>query len=119
MYTFILIVHLFVCIGIILIIMMQSSKGAEMGAVFGGGGSQTTFGSQGPGSFLEKLTTAFAVIFMLTSLSLAIMSGSHHSSKAMMPTERPPLQEPANPSPMQEPGKTAPIQSSETPSAPN
>lgn len=101
--------------------MMQSSKGAEMGAVFGGGGSQTTFGSQGPGSFLEKLTTAFAVIFMITSLSLAVLSGSHHASKAITPVERPPIQAPANPSstPMQEPANTAPIQNPETPPAPN
>ena len=48
-----------------------AGKGAEMGAVFGGGASSTVFGSRGAGNFLTKLTTGFAVIFMLTSLSLS------------------------------------------------
>ena len=64
------IVHVVACIVLILVVLLQSGKGANMGAVFGGS-SQTVFGSSGPGSFLSKMTTAVAVIFMLTSLSLS------------------------------------------------
>jgi len=54
----------------ILVVLLQTGKGADMGAAFGGS-SQTIFGSSGPGTFLGKMTTAIAVIFMLTSLWLA------------------------------------------------
>jgi preprotein translocase subunit SecG len=64
------IVHVIACIVLILTVLLQAGKGANMGAVFGGS-SQTVFGSSGPGSFLGKMTTAVAVIFMLTSLSLS------------------------------------------------
>ncbi|MGA1826118.1 MAG: preprotein translocase subunit SecG [bacterium] len=93
MYNFILAIHLIICIAIILIIISQSSKGSEMGAVFGGGASQTAFGSQGPGSFLEKLTTIFAVIFMVTSLSLAYLSTAR-ITKSEVPGGPPPVQMP-------------------------
>ncbi|MGA1843130.1 MAG: preprotein translocase subunit SecG [bacterium] len=103
MYGIIIFIHLVVCIAMILIIIFQSGKGAEMGAVFGGGASQTAFGSAGPQSFLEKVTAACAVIFMLTSLTLAYMS-SVRSSKLIeespAPMEQPvqPTEQPAEPS---------------------
>ena len=56
----------------ILVVLLQTGKGADMGAAFGGS-SQTVFGSSGPGTFLGKMTTVIAVVFMLTSLSLAYM----------------------------------------------
>jgi preprotein translocase subunit SecG len=64
------IVHVTACIVLILVVLLQAGKGASMGAVFGGS-SQTVFGSSGPGTFLGKMTTAVAIIFMLTSLSLS------------------------------------------------
>jgi preprotein translocase subunit SecG len=64
------IVHVIACIVLILVVLLQAGKGATMGAVFGGS-SQTIFGSSGPGTFLGKMTTAIAIIFMLTSLSLS------------------------------------------------
>jgi len=64
------IVHVVACIVLILVVLLQAGKGANMGAVFGGS-SQTLFGSSGPGTFLGKMTTAVAVIFMLTSLTLS------------------------------------------------
>ncbi|MBI4698869.1 MAG: preprotein translocase subunit SecG [Nitrospirae bacterium] len=73
MYTFVVIVHLIVCLFLIFIILIQSSKGAEMGAAFGGS-TQTLFGSRGAATFINKLTTTSAILFMLTSLSLAILS---------------------------------------------
>jgi preprotein translocase subunit SecG len=102
MFGFIVIIHLIACITMILIIIFQSSKGAEMGAVFGGGASQTAFGSSGPQSFLEKITVVCAVVFMLTSLTLAYMSISR-SGKLVEGEEAPigqpvqPAQQPAQP----------------------
>ena len=62
--------HVLVCIVLILVVLLQTGKGANMGAAFGGS-SQTVFGSSGPGSFLGKMTTVVATVFMLTSLWLA------------------------------------------------
>lgn len=73
MYTVTVILHLIVCFLMIAAILLQAGKGAEIGAAFGGS-SQTVFGSRGPGTFLSKVTVAAAVIFMLTSLSLALLS---------------------------------------------
>lgn len=73
--TFILIIHVIVCIALILIILLQSGKGADIGAVFGGGGSQTVFGSTGATPFLSKVTIGAAVIFMVTSFVLTYYSG--------------------------------------------
>lgn len=73
MYTLAVVIHVLVCFLMIASILLQSGKGAEIGAAFGGS-SQTVFGSRGPGTFLSKVTVAAAVIFMLTSLSLAILS---------------------------------------------
>ena len=65
------IIHVIVCIVLIAVVLLQRGKGAEIGAVFGGGASSTVFGSRGAGNFLTKLTTGSAVIYMLTSLSLS------------------------------------------------
>ena len=73
MYSLILIIHILVCLAIIFVILLQKSKGAEMGAAFGGS-SQTIFGSSGAMTFLNKLTTIVAVMFMVTSLALAHMA---------------------------------------------
>jgi preprotein translocase subunit SecG len=73
--TLILVVHIVVCIALILIILLQSGKGADIGAVFGGGSSQTVFGSTGATPFLSKITIGAAVIFMVTSIILTYFSG--------------------------------------------
>jgi len=73
MYTLIVIVHVFVCFLMIGAILLQSGKGAEIGASFGGS-SQTVFGSRVPANFLSKLTVGVAAVFMLTSFSLAILA---------------------------------------------
>ncbi len=64
-------VHVTVCLAMILIVLVQKSKGTEMGAAFGGS-SQTVFGSTGATPFLHKVTTLTAIIFMITSLGLSI-----------------------------------------------
>jgi protein translocase SecG subunit len=81
--TFVLIIHLLVCIALILIILLQTGKGADIGAVFGGGSSQTVFGSTGATTFLSKVTIVAAVLFMCTSIVL-----TYFSDKGAAITER-------------------------------
>jgi preprotein translocase subunit SecG len=89
MYTAILVLHLIVCLFLIFIILIQSSKGSEMGAAFGGS-NQTLFGSRGAATFLNKLTTGAAIMFMLTSLTLAIIStGQQGSVMSSAPAAKP------------------------------
>jgi len=63
------VIHVLACLFLIVVVLLQTGKGADMGAVFGGG-SQTLFGSSGAGNFLTKLTTGTAIAFMITSLIL-------------------------------------------------
>jgi preprotein translocase subunit SecG len=77
------ILHILVSIFMIAVVLLQSGKGAEMGASFGSGGSQSVFGAGGGTTFLSKMTTGAAVIFMLTSLTLAYISGQPSSSSIM------------------------------------
>jgi len=71
MFTALAILHVLMCVFLILVVLLQTGKGSDIGAVFGGGGSQALFGSAGPGTFLGKVTAAVAVIFMVTSLLIA------------------------------------------------
>ncbi len=68
------ILHVIVSIGLILVVLLQTGKGAEIGAVFGGS-SSTIFGSSGAGNFLTRLTTGMAIVFMITSLALGYFAG--------------------------------------------
>jgi preprotein translocase subunit SecG len=82
-YVLLVIVHVTVCLALILVVLLQVGKGQSIGAAFGGAGSsQTFFGSRGPATFLSRLTTVSAAVFMLTSLGLAYisMSGGQGSS---------------------------------------
>ena len=83
MHTLIVILHVIVSVALILVILLQTGKGSDVGAVFGGSSSQTLFGSTGPTSFLSKLTGGAAIIFMLTSLFLAYFAGSGGSRSIM------------------------------------
>jgi len=80
MYTLLIIIHVVVSLALILIVLLQTGKGADMGAGFGGGSNQTIFGSRGAATFLSKITTGAAIMFMLTSLSLAIMTKNRTGS---------------------------------------
>jgi preprotein translocase subunit SecG len=83
MYTLTVILHLIVCFLMIAAILLQAGKGAEIGASFGGS-SQTVFGSRGPGTFLSKVTVGAAIVFMLTSLSLALLSKQANTSSTVI-----------------------------------
>jgi preprotein translocase subunit SecG len=91
--TIIIIIHVLVCFALILIVLLQAGKGAEMGAAFGGA-SQTLFGSSGAMGFLTKLTTVAAIVFMITSLLLAFVSTQRASTVIK---ERPAQTAPAAP----------------------
>jgi len=95
------IIHVTVCIVLILVVLLQAGKGANMGAVFGGS-SQTIFGSSGPGTFLGKMTTIVAVIFMLTSFSLSY-TASRKGSSLMEGAARPAAQTTAPAAPAGQP----------------
>jgi preprotein translocase subunit SecG len=86
-------IHVFVCLALIMIVLLQTGKGADMGAAFGGGSSQTLFGSTGASTFLSKMTTAAAVIFMLTSLLLAYISSDRQPASIM--SDQPAAEQPA------------------------
>ena len=75
-------IHVAACVALILIVLLQRGKGADMGAAFGGS-SQTVFGSAGATSFLSKITIAAATLFILTSLFLAFQFGKGKPSSIM------------------------------------
>ncbi|MHB1397354.1 MAG: preprotein translocase subunit SecG [Trichloromonadaceae bacterium] len=79
--------HVLVCIALIVVVLLQAGKGAEMGVSFGGGGSNTVFGAAGGRDFMSKVTAAAAIIFMLTSLTLAYFYGQPGSSSVMPETK--------------------------------
>ena len=109
-----IVVHVVVCVALIMIVLLQTGKGADMGAAFGGGASQTLFGSTGASTFLSKATTVAAIVFMLTSLALAYVS-SHRTADSIMKQSPAPVEQPAPAAP----GGTAPQESSApAPSAP-
>ncbi len=80
MTTVLLTIHIIVAILLIIVVLMQRGQGADIGASFGGGSSQTLFGSGGSGSFLGKATGVLAATFMMTSLTLAFFSQQQTSS---------------------------------------
>ena len=68
-----IVLHVIVCFVLIMVVLLQSGKAADLAGAFGGGGSQTALGSRGAATVLTKATTIAAVLFMITSLSLAIL----------------------------------------------
>ena len=78
--TIINVIHIIAALSLILTVLLQAGKGAAMGSGLGAGSSQTMFGSSGAGNFLTKLTTGIAILFMVTSLTLAVFSTQKKSS---------------------------------------
>lgn len=77
-----IIIHVIICAGLIIAILLQAGKGSDLGAAFGGS-SQTIFGSTGAAPFLNKLTAGVAIAFMVTSLSLAFLASRAPKSSVM------------------------------------
>jgi preprotein translocase subunit SecG len=105
-----IILHVVVSITLIAIVLLQSGKGAEMGASFGASGSQSVFGAGGGSTFMSKLTAGAAVIFMLTSLTLAYRSGHSGLSSIMAGKKAPKVapQQPVPGNPVGQPATAAP-----------
>ena len=84
MTTLLTVAHIAVCFFLVIIVLLQHGKGADAGAAFGGGGSsQSLFGSEGPVPLLNKITTFAAIIFMVTSVSLAYISSTSSTGSVM------------------------------------
>ncbi|MBC8285448.1 MAG: preprotein translocase subunit SecG [Nitrospinae bacterium] len=82
-------IHIIAALSLILTVLLQAGKGAAMGSGLGAGSSQTMFGSSGAGGFLTKLTTGIAILFMITSLTLAVFSTQKKSSSLIQGVEEP------------------------------
>jgi preprotein translocase subunit SecG len=106
MITALTVLHVLVCLGLILVVLLQTGKGADIGAVFGGS-SATIFGSSGAGNFLTRLTTGLAIVFMITSLGLGYFS-ARRPAATVFDTVKPPAPQstPAAPAPQPSPAGT-------------
>ena len=99
------VLHVIACIFLIAVVLLQRGKGAQVGAVFGGGAGATLFGSRGAGNFLTKLTAGAAAVFMLTSLSLSYF-GITEAGERLFKDGAPAAEEKKKPdSPFEEVGK--------------
>ncbi|MBC8285395.1 MAG: preprotein translocase subunit SecG [Nitrospinae bacterium] len=87
--TIISAIHIIAALSLILTVLLQAGKGAAMGSGLGAGSSQTMFGSSGAGNFLTKVTTGIAILFMVTSLTLAVFSTQKKSSSLIQGVEEP------------------------------
>jgi len=109
MYVPLLILHILVAAALIGVVLLQSGKGADIGAAFGGGSSQTVFGGRGATTLLQKITTVTAILFMLTSIGLTLYRGDQRGSSVIR-------EEPA--APTGAPTPAAPPASAPAPAAP-
>src|SRR5580704_15330874 len=102
MYTLVLLIHIVVCLFLIVVILLQSGKAADLAGAFGGMGSQTAFGPRGSATLLSKATTASAAIFMVTSLTLSILATKNAGLGTTVLEEAPGKLAPAKSLPVQQ-----------------
>jgi preprotein translocase subunit SecG len=110
MYILLTVVHVIVCLFLVVVVLLQSGKAADLAGAFGGMGSQTVFGPRGSATVLSKATTIAAALFMVTSLSLSILAtrAGSGSSGTLLDKKHAPIQAPTQAQP--QPGQTVPIQ---------
>ena len=92
-------IHVIVCVILIIVVLLQHGKSADIAATFGGVGSQTAFGPRGTATLLSKVTTWSAIVFMVTSISLTIFATRSHSNSIMQNVKGAPVNTPAQPQP--------------------
>src|SRR5690242_11781108 len=87
MYSLFVFVHIIVCVGLILVVLFQAGKGAGLGNLFGGGGGDQLFSAPSGTAFIKKVTTGMAVVFIITSVMLTILSSqrNRHSLLESLP----------------------------------
>jgi preprotein translocase subunit SecG len=104
--TLLIIVHVIVCLFLMVVVLLQSGKAADLAGAFGGMGSQTAFGPRGSATLLSKATTISAIIFMLTSISLSVVAtrsaGISNAPVLERHGSRPAPTAPATPQPAQQ-----------------
>ena len=88
MYIAMSLLHVLIASGLILIVLLQGGKGADIGAAFGGGSSQTVFGGRGAATFLSKATTVLAVLFMVMAIALTLIASQRGGTTAI-PADQP------------------------------
>src|SRR5207245_5921634 len=91
------IVHVFVCLFLIIVVLLQSGKSGDIAAAFGGQGSQTAFGPRGSATVLTKATTWCAIIFMLTSITLSVAASRKSGPGSVLKDYKSPTKTPAKP----------------------
>lgn len=84
MYTALLVVHLFISVVLVVLVLLQHGKGADAGAAFGSGASNTVFGARGSATFLTKVTGLLAAGFFATSLVLAVLAGTYDQPASLV-----------------------------------
>ena len=123
MYILVLIVHVVVCLFLIVVVLLQSGKAADLAGAFGGMGSQTAFGPRGSATLLSKATTISAVLFMVTSLTLSILATKNAGLATTVleesqPKSTPTKNAPAPAAPVPAPGQVPAQQNAPAPAAP-
>src|SRR2546430_9257425 len=112
MHLALIVVHVIACFAIIGIVLLQAGKGADIGSAFGGAGSQAVFGSMGTPTVLGKVTTVVALVFTITSFSLALLGGERSTGSVIR--ERSGATAPAD----NTPGTSAPPSTTSGPAGP-
>ena len=112
MFTLFVILHVLASLLLILVVLLQSGKAGDLASAFGGAGSQAAFGARGTATLLTKATTVFAILFMISSLGLALLSirssGSSVMERVPYPEQsRPDETQQESPAPPQEPAQEA------------
>jgi preprotein translocase subunit SecG len=102
-------IHVIVCFFLIVVVLLQSGKSADIAATFGGMGSQTAFGPRGAATVLSKATTAAAILFMITSITLSIVASKRSGPSSIL--EGVQQQQQTTPNPNAQPQTTQPVES--------
>jgi preprotein translocase subunit SecG len=89
--------HILICVGLIIVVLLQTGKGTGLASVFGGGGGESVFGGKGFGGVLARATGVLAVLFMLTSITLSLLPKASRAKSALDRGGRPPVEAPASP----------------------